>query len=218
VEELSELDIRIIVALSPNARRSNVQIARELGIAEGTVRRRIQRMMDGGILRVVPVLHPRLLGFAVEVRFDLSVELGQIERVGQQLAAMPEVYGVVYCTGARDLSVGALFRSDDELLEFLDHRLPTIPGIQRVTTTHVLRTTKRLRDWWPAIARGAVGTIGQSAGKHPGVTGALEGDGVTPMTARTGDSRAALGRSPRVRTAKSPQKHVRRRADSTARD
>src|SRR5688572_3716928 len=75
---LSELDLQIIIALSPDARKSNVQIARELNIAEGTVRRRIQRMMESGILRVVPVLDPRLLGFGVEVRFDLSVELGSI--------------------------------------------------------------------------------------------------------------------------------------------
>jgi Lrp/AsnC family transcriptional regulator for asnA, asnC and gidA len=149
---LSELDLQIIVALSPDARKSNAQIARELNIAEGTVRRRIQRMMEAGILRVVPVLDPRLLGFGVEVRFDLSVEMGSIEKVGQQFKAMPEVYGVVYCTGARDLSVGALFRSDTELLDFLNTRLPTMPEIQRVLTTHVLKSTKRLRDWWPAIA------------------------------------------------------------------
>ncbi|NIA03584.1 MAG: winged helix-turn-helix transcriptional regulator, partial [Nitrospirae bacterium] len=47
---IDDLDNKIINLLSENARMSNVDIANEIGVSEGTVRRRINEMVKKGII------------------------------------------------------------------------------------------------------------------------------------------------------------------------
>ncbi|HZT18901.1 MAG TPA: Lrp/AsnC ligand binding domain-containing protein, partial [Dongiaceae bacterium] len=55
----------------------------------------------------------------------------------------PEVYFVGITTGNYDILVGAVFRSNDEMLEFITAYLPRIPGITRTSTSTVLDVVKR---------------------------------------------------------------------------
>jgi Lrp/AsnC family transcriptional regulator for asnA, asnC and gidA len=59
---LDDADRRIVVALSRDGRRPYRDIARELGISEGTVRARMTRLLDEGLMRVTVVGSPLALG------------------------------------------------------------------------------------------------------------------------------------------------------------
>jgi Lrp/AsnC family transcriptional regulator of lysine biosynthesis len=48
---VDERDRQIIDILNRNSRTSNSEIARVLGISEGTVRQRIQKLLDNGIIK-----------------------------------------------------------------------------------------------------------------------------------------------------------------------
>jgi hypothetical protein len=47
---MDQIDGQIIDLLRENGRRSNVEMARVLGISEGTVRKRIERLLSSGVL------------------------------------------------------------------------------------------------------------------------------------------------------------------------
>ena len=60
-QSLDALDHAILALLSQDARISNRRIAAEVGVSEGTVRLRMQRLEDAGIMRVTAVTHIRSL-------------------------------------------------------------------------------------------------------------------------------------------------------------
>jgi Lrp/AsnC family transcriptional regulator for asnA, asnC and gidA len=144
---MDELDRRIIAFLQLDGRASNVEIARALGIAEATVRKRIERLLGEGVIRIVAIPSVDKLGLEVETVILLKVEPAQALRIGEQLAAMKEVRAVRYTTGEYDLIVEAVFPSNEDLLHFLTNRLASIPGIRATATSYVLKSIKQSCDW-----------------------------------------------------------------------
>ena len=59
---MDELDRKIISLLERNGRASNARIARDVGVSEGTVRRRLKRLISEKIINVVALPDPRKLG------------------------------------------------------------------------------------------------------------------------------------------------------------
>ncbi|MGE0212910.1 MAG: Lrp/AsnC family transcriptional regulator, partial [Parvibaculaceae bacterium] len=70
-------------------------------------------------------------------------KLAAVRSIARELAKSPEVYFVSITTGTYDILIGAVFRSNDELLKFMTDRLPRIPGIERTRTATVLDVVKR---------------------------------------------------------------------------
>ena len=140
-------DRQIIALLQADGRMSNVDIARAIGVAEATVRKRIERLLGDGVIRVVAMPAVDKLGLDVETVIMLKVDLGQANRIAEQLTTMKEVRSVRYTTGEYDIILEAAFPSDDDLLEFLTARLAKIEGIRATATSHVLRNLKQSHEW-----------------------------------------------------------------------
>ena len=60
---MDELDRRIIKLLQVNGRASNAKIAREVGVSEGTVRRRLRHLIQGDVIRVIAVPNLEQMGY-----------------------------------------------------------------------------------------------------------------------------------------------------------
>jgi Lrp/AsnC family transcriptional regulator, regulator for asnA, asnC and gidA len=140
---LSDLDARLIALLQRDAYRPNTDIARELRVGESTVRRRVQALIRHGYLKIIGVADPFKLGFAVWVVIGLQVDPQRLDAVAGEVARMPEVAFVAVTTGSTDIWVNAMFRSNDEVYEFISSRLGQIRGIRKCETATVLRVTKR---------------------------------------------------------------------------
>lgn len=63
--------------------------------------------------------------------------------MARRLAAAPEVSFVAITTGGYDVLVAALFRSNEELLQFATARLSKLRGVTRTSTSTVLKLVKR---------------------------------------------------------------------------
>src|SRR5579885_2255980 len=63
LSDLDEIDLRIVQLLQENGRRSNSDIARQIGVSEPTVRKRIERLVQDRIIKVVAVFNPRRTGY-----------------------------------------------------------------------------------------------------------------------------------------------------------
>jgi Lrp/AsnC family transcriptional regulator for asnA, asnC and gidA len=145
--DLDATDFRIIRLLQENGRATNIEIARAIGVTEGTVRRRIDRLTSSNIIKVVAVLNPTKTGYLTDAIIAVTTERGGMLKAGASLARLPEVVYVSYTTGQYDIIVEVLFRSDDELFAFLTETLSKIEGIRSSVTFHVLSTAKINYDW-----------------------------------------------------------------------
>ena len=144
---LDDTDLRIIRLLQGDGRMSNVDIGRSLGMSEATVRKRVDRMIADKAIRVVALPDLDAVHCSVVTVTTLCVDLAQSQRIAMALAAMPEVRWVAQASGEYDLIFEAAFASHEQLLRFLTVSLGALPGIRRLTTSHLLRPLKSVADW-----------------------------------------------------------------------
>ncbi len=147
VRPIDELDRQIIRLLQEDSRMPSADIARRLGVAERTVRARINRLVQDGVIKLVAIVNPSALGYDVTADIFLEVEPGRLEEVAQQLVEMEEVAYVGLTTGDRDISIQVFVPSVDALYRFITEKLQRIPGVVGTTTYVVPRVLKWLHNW-----------------------------------------------------------------------
>ena len=147
LDDLDSIDLAIIRLLQEQGRTTNAHVARVLGVSEPTVRKRIDRLVQDEIIKVVAVLNPGKTGYQTDVLIGISVEPGNLLSVGEALSRREEVVYLGYTTGRHDILVEMIFRDNEGLFEFLDERLPALGPIVSTETYHVLRTGKINYDW-----------------------------------------------------------------------
>ena len=147
VDEISDLDKRIIEHLQEDGRRPFTQIAAELGVSEAAVRARTNRMVERGILQIVGVTDPLKLGFHQQALIGIRCERDMLIEVAEAVADFPEVDYVVITAGTYDLLNETVCEDNNALLMFLAERLRKIEGIRETETFVYLRMIKQTYQW-----------------------------------------------------------------------
>lgn len=147
VRHIDDIDRAIITCLQEDSRRPSAEIARSLGLAERTVRARIDRLVQDEVVHLAAIVNPRALGYSVTADVFLEVELGRVEEVANQVSTVEEVCYVGLTTGDRDISLQVHAPSVDALYDFVSHKLNQIPGVLRSKTFVIPRVSKQLPDW-----------------------------------------------------------------------
>ncbi|MEK7873086.1 MAG: Lrp/AsnC family transcriptional regulator [Chloroflexota bacterium] len=144
---LDELDYKILLRLQANGRESNAEIARVLDVSEGTIRRRIKRLIDDDVIRVTAVPNPWKIGFEAVALIGLQVELDKMDQVANKLAEMSEVHFVSLTTGTYDIFIWVMVPTAEDLGNFIKTKLAGITGITRSETFINLEIRKRTFGW-----------------------------------------------------------------------
>jgi len=163
---LDELDRSIVAILQENGRASNVEIARQSGYSEATIRKRLERLLAGGIIRVTALLDPAKVNLTMPIVIGIEADLAASQQIADRLGELPEVCSVKLVTGAYDLLVEAVLSSNDQLLPFLVDKVAVIPGVKRTETMHVLKTVKQACEW--GLPEGVMATPTWSGDVIPG--------------------------------------------------
>jgi Lrp/AsnC family transcriptional regulator for asnA, asnC and gidA len=144
---LDQLDQDILAVLQENARLPNRAIAARIGSSEATVRRRVDRLVDEGLIRVVAVASPFVLGHPVMAILGLQIERSYQRQIEEAFQGMPEVRFVGLTLGSYDMMIEVWLPSTETLLAFLTDRLGQLPGVSRAETWQVVRLSKYSYDW-----------------------------------------------------------------------
>lgn len=101
-DELDNIDRGILHLLQEDARNTTpVDMAKQLPVSEGTVRNRIEKMEEKGIiLGYVPTIDYEAAGFPLEVVFTCTVPSPQLTRIAEEVL---QVHGVI---NVRELMAG----------------------------------------------------------------------------------------------------------------
>lgn len=143
---LDDIDRRIIAELQQDGRKPYTQIAPAVGLSEAAVRQRVQRLVDGGVMQIVAVTDPRVLGFGRQAMVGLKVE-GDTRHIADSLAAMPEVEYVVLTGGSLDVLAEVVVEDDERLIELLNDKIRALPGVRETETYIYLRIHKETYQW-----------------------------------------------------------------------
>jgi len=148
---MDELDHRIMAELVQDSRQNSAKLARKLNVSQTTIRRRIQRLEEHGVITFSAILNPAKLGYNTMALLALEVDLVSIDKVSESLALCPNVRYVSLCTGNHDMFIGTSFHSSSELTQFVKDYLAKIPGIRRSETFLVLDVKKDEVGWLRSV-------------------------------------------------------------------
>jgi Lrp/AsnC family transcriptional regulator for asnA, asnC and gidA len=143
---LDDIDRKIIAELQKDGRKPYTQMAPAVGLSEAAVRQRVQRLIDAGVMQIVAVTDPRVLGLSRQAMIGLKVE-GDTRRVAEAVADMHEVEYVVLTAGAFDMIIEVVVEDDEHLLELLNEKIRKVDGVQTTETYIYLRVHKESYQW-----------------------------------------------------------------------
>jgi Lrp/AsnC family transcriptional regulator, regulator for asnA, asnC and gidA len=142
VPTLDELDRRIVDLLTVDARVSNRQIAAQLGVTEGTIRGRINRLEEGGSIRLTAVTNVAFAGSPKVVLIGILAQHAELKGLSEKIAAMPEIGCVILMLGRFDILAIGLFGALDDVVEVANNRILALPGVRHVETSIAVKTLK----------------------------------------------------------------------------
>ncbi|HEV7760323.1 MAG TPA: Lrp/AsnC family transcriptional regulator [Acidimicrobiales bacterium] len=142
---IDELDARLIRALCETPRAGVMELARQLGVARGTVQARLDKLQQRGIISGFdPDLDIRRMGYEVLAFVSLEIAQGRLADVCKHLREIPEVLEIHSITGPGDLHCRVVARTNDHLQSVIG-RILVQQGIDRSTTQIALTEQLRLR-------------------------------------------------------------------------
>jgi Lrp/AsnC family transcriptional regulator, regulator for asnA, asnC and gidA len=144
---VTDTDRAIIRLLQQNARISYAELSRATGIPESTVRRRMDRLQQRGVIEFAMLADPARLGYDLRAMIGLKVELRRLEEIAQVLRGMNEVTFAAFLTGNFDIIIHVVVRSQEALVEFLTQRLAPIAGVRSSETFVMPYIIKPMTAW-----------------------------------------------------------------------
>jgi len=146
---LDALDRKIIDALQQDGRRPYTVVARDLGVSEATIRKRVSRLQRKGVLQIVAAVDALTLGY-LRAEVGIRVLGPSVSKVTKRLEAVPEVSYIELVLGSFDISITVNCTDNDHLLAVLGDDIRSIPGVEVVEAWTVLKVTKDIYYWTPA--------------------------------------------------------------------
>lgn len=97
---LDRLDWRIIESLQHNARISNTELGRQIGLSQPAVTARIQRLEEQGVIEGYSArINPALIGRSISAMVRLRTTHAEIKRCLKAFERMPEILEAHRITG-----------------------------------------------------------------------------------------------------------------------
>ena len=115
---IDNLDKRILEIMKKDSRCPYVEIAEKLGVSEGTVRSRVHKMTEDGIIRGFTIkTSSKNVKALVEVRIDVNTDTEEIARKLSEYDGVTEVFEV---TGDQDIIAIVDVESSQSLNEIIE--------------------------------------------------------------------------------------------------
>lgn len=143
---IDEIDKSIIRELQVDGRMPYAKLGPAVGLSQAAVRQRVQRLMDSGAMQVVAVTDPIAVGFTLEAMIAINAD-GNLRKVSDALAEIPQVTYVVIIAGRYDLMCEVVCEGSDELLELVNDVVRAIPGVNHAETFTYLHLAKQSYSW-----------------------------------------------------------------------
>lgn len=139
---MDKLDYQILSHLQANGRRPFTEIAKAIGVTEGTVRKRAARLIDDDVIRIMGLVDPHKVGFEAPAIIQVSVNPPHLDEAAKKIADFPEVSYLLMVAGEFDLLVEVRCWNREHLAAFILYKLQKVIGVTKTVSTMVLHTYK----------------------------------------------------------------------------
>ncbi|MDJ0984777.1 MAG: Lrp/AsnC family transcriptional regulator [Desulfobacterales bacterium] len=123
-----------------NGRKSYQKIALDLAVSENTVRTRVQKLTEEGVLDINGVINPETIEGHRVVIVGVKLQSMDLVNKGEEFSKLKGVVSVSVVTGRFDLILIVLLKSGFGLLEFYTEEVSRIKDVQSVETFVVYKS------------------------------------------------------------------------------
>jgi DNA-binding Lrp family transcriptional regulator len=163
---IDPLDARLIRAMCDTPRGGVMELARQLGVARGTVQARLDKLQQRGVISGFdPDLDLRAMGYEVLAFVSLEIAQGRLDDVCSHLREIPEVLEIHSVTGPGDLHCRIVAHTNHHLQEIIG-RVLEVQGINR-TATQIALTEQLHHRVLPLVE-----LVIEDKGERPAASGA----------------------------------------------
>jgi len=131
---IDRLDRKLIEELQKDGRASHIRLASKLGVSEGTVRKRLAKLVAKNVIRVAALPNLSALGYNLTSIIGIQVRMTDLRIVADALARKANVCRLAFVAGRYDLIAIVVTRSHKALSDFIEKEVSTIPGVTRTET------------------------------------------------------------------------------------
>ena len=138
-----EIDHLILQTLQNDGRKSFSDLAKDLGMAVSTISKRYMNLVDCGILAIIGRVEPERIGLNAYAAINVQVDtVANVERVAQELMALPEVSFLALRTGDFQLEINVMCRDNSHLMEILRNNMDKINHVRKYEINMYLEVYK----------------------------------------------------------------------------
>ena len=141
--ELDGIDKQIIAHLQENARISNREIAKRIGLTATPTIERVKRLEREGVIKgYTAVLEKEKVGKGMTVFVKVTLSVHQMSLLDDFIEAVRGIPACYHTTGQSDFLLHVVATDIADYERLLRDELTTLPDVQRLETTMVLRAIK----------------------------------------------------------------------------
>ena len=133
---LDEFDYQILNLMKADGRVSFTEIAKKLDVAVSTVRNRYNKLVHDNVLHVIGWVDPAKISYKAYNRVTILVQPASlIENAIEELAEIEEISFIALISGPYNIELSIICRDNAHLLEVMQEKIYTIPGVQQANST-----------------------------------------------------------------------------------
>lgn len=139
---LDALDHRLIAMLARDARVSNRKIAIELGVTEGTVRGRIKRLQQDGLIAFTAITGLEMGKRSRLAFINVQGDVDRVREIAEAISELPLINAVLITMGQFNITAMCLFDDLETLVDTASDQILGIGGVHHVETSIAVKTIK----------------------------------------------------------------------------
>ncbi len=119
--KIDKLNWRILKCLQNNARQSNAEIGRQVGMSSPAVSERIKKMEDLGIIKSYnTVISPFEAGYQLKAIITIRAFMGKLKPFLEKVKTYDEVLNCYRITGNENIVMEVILKNQKHLESFID--------------------------------------------------------------------------------------------------
>ncbi len=138
--KLDTLNTKILIALQQNARQSNAEIGRNVGITSPAVSERIKKMEDLGIIENYrTIIAPFEVGYQLKALITLHAFMGKLKPFLEKVTTFEEVVNCYRITGNENIVMEVILKNQKHLETFIDQLISYGECKTQIILSHVVK-------------------------------------------------------------------------------
>ncbi|WP_456471495.1 winged helix-turn-helix transcriptional regulator [Methanocaldococcus sp.] len=140
---MDEKDLKIINLLLKNGRMSYTEIAKKLGTSESSIRKRVKKLEEEGVIKgYTAIIDPSKIGYNVVALTGFDTDPDKFLNVADKLAKFDEIKKLYTSTGDHMIMAEIWAKDGKEFSDLIFNKLGKIDGIRKICPAIILEQVK----------------------------------------------------------------------------